>query len=322
MSQLDLDLESDDVSDVAESCIHSFLNVVDHFKRALLSSDSLRVHRILRMPFDGGFAREGAVEFMSPGSVGQAKRWAIEALSSMYYAETQGPNETLRVAGVVEADESVLALARQVNESRAAVKKAIKKVPNKKGRSEVYKRFSTLCSHQLRRKISLVTKPAHFSFRTEIGTSVDRISVDELRVSLAERRSLIGMDVSNIDDIDELALSELEYSLLQDAKALIGLSASELIAEVRPVRPHLRVNVNYGKRRSGDDTLGRYVNASMPVLVQHGCVDSISFTGVDDNQVMWEQERPLSERLIGEPLLMYRPIYRYKPEYREHINNA
>ncbi len=234
---------------------------------------------------------------------------------SLWYEDGQDGRETITCPGLIGASADTLQAARDCNQTKDAFKatvlglktlgksraEALLAELNTSRDAEVARAMRCMGTARLNLKQAyrhipmLDRKPLKVGFTwSKQGRTIERISIARAR-QLLERRA---ESVQRRIELDKLS----------------RLSASEPLARIRPVCPHLRANIVYDE---SIEPQRRLVQTPLPLLVPLPVGDDLpAFVPVPPEPVGQERLRRSDVRLEDEAFLPSLRIHRYHERYR------
>lgn len=242
---------------------------------------------------------------------------AVGLYHALWYEEGQEGRETLTCPGIVGASKETLEAAHLCNAAKDSFKaailalKALSKSDSNTLIQELHQRNKEVAAAMKRmgaarlnlkqayRHIPLLDRrPAKIGFTwSKQGRTIQRTSVVEARRLLEKRK-----------DTPQVRL---------ELQRLAGISASEVLARVRGVCPHLRANIVFEEARQTSGTKRRLMQAPLPILVALRRGESLpEFVPVAPEPIANLRLQRSDIRIEEEVFLPSIRIYRYREHYR------
>jgi hypothetical protein len=240
---------------------------------------------------------------------------AIQLFQALWYEDGQDGRDTLTCPGVIGADGETLALAKTCNAVKDTFKKAVlalKTLPKAdmdKLMEDLHQRDETVATAMQRmgaarlnlkqayRHIPVLDKrPVKIGFTwSKQGRTIQRTSVQEARRLLERRR--------------ETPQTRLEL------ERLVSIAETEMLARVRRVCPHLRVNLVF--QNSDNEIQRRLMQAPLPILVPLQPGEPLpEFVPIAPEPTTSQRLQRSDVRIEEEVFLPSIRVYRYQARYR------
>lgn len=284
-------------------------DAMDNLREALKQEKTSKVVALWDIPLRGHTEVD---ELIPVQALAGPIAWTEAALALTEYALRPGqhPHESLRRPGMIGVSRATLALANEANREKEKLTQALSGYTEAQ-RTRLHRQFKSLSAKQLLRRLEIVDKPEKLSFLWYGGVSVKRFTAGALRrrllADLQEWTGEPGLTLRNLPAYPEETEAYRMVKALQD---MARVPDGEVIAEKRPTQPHVRCYVRANNK-------AYYSQVAIPMLYDV----SERAPVVDVPLCAFQRGRPALKpkqtRFEAVPLIQYREVYRYLPEYRE-----
>lgn len=225
----------------------------------------------------------------------------------------QDSHEVVRVPGLIATSNANLALINKINGLKTSLADLLKPLSEYE-RNQFHKRQRGFSSNQVLRRYEIVSNPIRMKFQWFVGTSSNRITASDLRLSaLKELIGLTGDECLQFNSLPFYIEGTKEYRLKKLIIDTANIPDNEVIVEKRPAQPQVRCYI-----RTEDEKY--YSSVSLPIFMDQNAESPIVEQDIE-NFERKIRKKSMRSRYEDEPLVPMTNIYRYKESYREYTDN-
>lgn len=243
---------------------------------------------------------------------------AVMLYQAMWYEDGQDGRDTLTCPGIIGASAATIDQARQLNAIKDEFKAAVLALKSlgQTGSRQAIKAFHA-------RSLSVNTPMRQFgAARLNLKEAYRHVPVlPQMPLRIGFTWSQFGRVIQRMTlaQVREMLDSRCNTARVATDREVLAhttdLAADEMLARVRPIRPHLRANITYPS--ADGTTFRKLIQASVPLLLPMSVHDPLpAYVGAPAEAPMQVRQQRRDARIENEPFLPSIRVHRYRPAYR------